>query len=144
MGKQILYIEDNLNNMLLVKRIVQAEGHDFLAAENGEDGWQLAGEQKPDLIFIDLRLPGKIDGLELLQRFKADINLKNIPAVVLTAYGRGDAESKARAAHCDGFLHKPADIQQIQAVIRHYVGPPTRQPYFTPQRLQRLAMFHSH
>ena len=143
MGKQILYVEDNLNNMLLVKRIVQAEGHDFLAAENGENGWQLAVDRLPDLIFIDLRLPGEIDGFELLRRLKADLNLKHVPAVVLTAYGRGDAATKAKAARCDGLLHKPADIQQVQAVIRHYVGPPIRQPYLTPQRLQQLARYRS-
>lgn len=143
MTKLILYVEDHLNNMLLVKRIVLAEGHEFLAAENGEEGWRLAIERKPDLIFVDLRLPGKVDGLELLRRFKANSDLKSIPTIVLTAYGQGDAENRAKAAGCDVFLHKPADIQQIRAMIRQFVGPPARQPFLTPQRLQQLAAIRS-
>jgi CheY-like chemotaxis protein len=143
MAKLILYVEDHLYNMLLVKRIVEAEGHDFLAAGDGEEGWRLAVEREPNLIFVDLRLPGKIDGLELLSRFKADPNLKSIPKIVLTAYGQGDAENRAMAAGCDEFLHKPADIQQIRAMIRQYVGPPARQPFLTPQRLQQLASYRS-
>lgn len=122
MTKRILYVEDHFNNMLLVKRIVTSEGHDFLTAADGESGWIMALEQRPDLIFVDLRLPGEIDGFELLRRLKSDPHLKNIPAVVLTAYGLGDAETKAAEAGCDGFLHKPADILQIRAVIRNYVG----------------------
>ena len=62
MAKSVLYVEDNFNNALLVKRIVQAEGHAFLNAIDGEEGWQLASAQMPDLIFVDLRLPGTIDG----------------------------------------------------------------------------------
>lgn len=143
MAKLILYVEDHLYNMLLVKRIVEVEGHDFLAAGNGEEGWQLAVERKPDLIFVDLRLPGEIDGFELLRRFNAEPNLRFIPTIVLTAYGQGDAEDRALAAGCDEFLHKPADIQQIRAMIRRYVGPPARQPFLTPQRLQQLAAFRS-
>jgi CheY-like chemotaxis protein len=54
--------------------------------------------------------------------------LRDVPAVVLTAYGHGQAMAEAQAAGCDGFLHKPADIQQIQAAIRQHVGPPERPP----------------
>lgn len=143
MAKLILYVEDHLYNMLLVKRIVEAEGHDFLSAENGEEGWQLAVERKPDLIFVDLRLPGEINGLELLRRFKAAPSLRFVPKIVLTAYGQGEAENRAMEAGCDEFLHKPADILQIRALIRQYVGPPARQPFLTPQRLQQLATIRS-
>jgi two-component system cell cycle response regulator DivK len=141
MAKLILYVEDHLNNMLLVKRIVQAEGHEFLAAADGMVGWQLANEHVPDLIFVDLRLPGDIDGYGMLRMLKEDAALNHIPAVVLTAYGHGDAQRRAKEAGCDGFLNKPADIQQIRAIIRQYVGPPANQPFLTPQRLQKLALY---
>ena len=122
MTKTVLYVEDNFNNALLVKRIVQAEGHVFLNATDVEEGWQLALEQLPDLIFVDLRLPGALDGLALMERLKAEPELRNVPAIVLTAYGRTSVIKQAREAGCDGFLHKPADIRQIRAVIREHVG----------------------
>ncbi|MCI0398839.1 MAG: response regulator [Chloroflexi bacterium] len=140
MAKRILYVEDHFNNMLLVKRIVQAEGHEFLSAADGESGWVAAVESQPDLIFVDLRLPGMVDGYELLRRLKADARLKHVPAVVLTAYGHGDAEEKAIAAGCDGFLHKPADIQQVREVIRQYVGPPARPPFVLPPNRLRYSL----
>jgi len=137
MTKRILYVEDHFNNMLLLKRIVMAEGHEFLTAVDGEKGWELAKAEQPDLIFIDLHLPGEIDGYELLRRLKEDDELKRIPAVVLTAYGHGAAEVRAKAAGCDDFLHKPADIRQVRAVIRHYVGASDRKSFSTQAILAR-------
>lgn len=126
MNKRILYVEDNFNNMLLVKRIVEAEGHAFLTTAEGEDGWRLAYEEQPDLIFVDLLLAGTIDGFELLRRLKKTPSLERIPVIILTAYGHGEIEERARYAGCDGFLHKPADIRQIRDVIRHFLGDPIR------------------
>ena len=122
MKKRILYVEDNPNNMLLVKRILRAEGHEMLEAADGESGWDMALREHPDLILVDLRLPGEIDGFELIRRIKAKPELSRIPLVVLTAYGSLEAEKEAEAAGCDGFLHKPATIQQIQAVLRQFLG----------------------
>jgi CheY-like chemotaxis protein len=144
MTRQILYVEDHFNNMLLVKRIVEAEGHHFLTAADGESGWTLALEHRPDLIFVDLRLPGTVDGFELLQRLKSDPWLSGIPAVVLTAYGEGDVEARATEAGCDGFLHKPADILQVRSVIRKYVGSEASQTYQGKQgRMQFAGIHHS-
>jgi two-component system cell cycle response regulator DivK len=137
MKKRILYVEDHFNNMLLLKRIVMAEGHEFLTAVDGEKGWELAKVEQPDLIFIDLHLPGEIDGYELLRRLKEDDELKRIPSVVLTAYGHGAAEVRAKAVGCDDFLHKPADIRQVRAVIRHYVGASDRKSFSTQAILAR-------
>lgn len=126
MGRKILYVEDHFNNMLLLKRIVEAEGHEFSSAADAQGGLDKALAWRPDLIFVDLHLPGTMNGQELLRRLKASPTLRDVPAVVLTAYGHDQAMAEARAAGCDGFLHKPADIQQIQAVIRQYMGPSLR------------------
>lgn len=121
---QVLYIEDHPNNTLLIQRVIQNEGHQFLHAADGESGRLTLQTNRPDLIFVDLRLPGDISGFDLIRYIKTTLELKDIPVVVLTAYGRGDAETEAEAAGCDAFLHKPADIRQVRAVIRQYLGEP--------------------
>jgi two-component system, cell cycle response regulator DivK len=121
---QVLYVEDHPNNVLLIQRIVKAEGHAFLHAVDGESGRITLETNHPDLIFVDLRLPGKVDGFELIHYIKSTPRLRDIPVVVLTAYGRGDAEQKAEDAGCDAFLHKPADIREVRAVIRQFLGEP--------------------
>jgi two-component system cell cycle response regulator DivK len=125
---QVLYIEDHPNNVLLIQRIVKAEGHTFLHAIDGESGRLALQTNRPDLIFVDLRLPGKIDGYELIRYIKSKRALKNIPVVVLTAFGYGDAERKAEEAGCDAFIHKPADIREVRAIIRQYLGDPILSP----------------
>lgn len=121
---QILYVEDHPNNVLLIQRIVKAEGHSFLHAVDGESGRAILQSSQPDLIFVDLRLPGQINGYDLIRYIKSTPRLQSIPVVVLTAYGRGDAEQKAEEAGCDAFLHKPADIREVRTVIRRYLGEP--------------------
>lgn len=121
---QVLYVEDHPNNVLLIQRIVKAEGHSFLHAADGESGRAALQTNRPDLIFVDLRLPGQIDGYQLIRFIKSSPRLQSIPVVVLTAYGRGDAEQMAEEAGCDAFLHKPADIREVRAIIRQYLGEP--------------------
>lgn len=122
MKKRILYVEDNPNNMLLIRRIMQAEGHELLEAVDAESGWNLIMAQRPDFILLDLSLPG-IDGLELTRIVRADPDLQSIPIVALTAHGDADIERMAREAGCNEFLHKPAKIQQIRDAIDRYLSP---------------------
>ncbi|MFZ0544773.1 MAG: response regulator [Candidatus Promineifilaceae bacterium] len=121
---EVLYIEDHPNNVLLIQRIVQAEGHAFTHAVDGESGRLVLQSAHPDLIFVDLRLPGQLSGFDLIRFIKSQPRLRDIPVVVLTAYGYGDAEEEAEEAGCDAFLHKPADIREVRAVIRQYLGDP--------------------
>lgn len=124
----VLYIEDHPNNVLLIQRIVKAEGHSFIHAVDGESGRLTLQNTRPDLIFVDLRLPGQLNGYDLIRYIKSRPDLKSVPVVVLTAYGKGDAEQKAEEAGCDAFLHKPADIREVRAVIRSYLGEPILAP----------------
>jgi CheY-like chemotaxis protein len=124
MNKHILYVEDHPNNRLLVQRIVQAEGHQFLAAVDGETGWFTAVTQQPDLIFMDLHLPGGITGFDLTRQIKQHPALSHIPIIALTAFGNDEAEQAALEAGCVDFLRKPADIRQIRNVMRQYLGSP--------------------
>jgi len=122
MKKRILYIEDNLNNRLVVKRILEAEGYELIEAVDGESAWGIIERESPDLILIDLFLPG-MDGLEFTKLIKSDPRFRDIPLVALTAYGDTPIEKAMRRAGCDDFLHKPANVQQIRAVTHRFLGP---------------------
>jgi two-component system, cell cycle response regulator DivK len=126
MNKHVLYVEDHPNNRLLVQRIVQAEGLEFLAAADAEAGWHTAVTHQPDLIFTDLHLPGGLNGFDLTRQLRQHPTFTHTPIIALTAFGNDEAEQAALAAGCDGFLRKPADIRQIRAVLRQYLGEPTR------------------
>ena len=116
----VLYVEDNPRNMLLVKRILEADGHTMLEATDGRAGWQMALSERPSLILVDLHLPGAMSGFDLIRRLKQHPTLQQTPVIVLTAYGEGEVERAARAAGCDEFLVKPADIRQIRAAINRF------------------------
>ncbi|MEM7335821.1 MAG: response regulator [Chloroflexota bacterium] len=122
MSKQILYVDDNLPNRLLVKRIVEAEGYTLLEAEDAVNGWETAVANTPDLILMDLHLPGDSSGYDLTRRIKMTPNLSHIPIVAITAHGHSEAEAQAMSAGCIGFLHKPADIRQIRQTLRQYLN----------------------
>lgn len=122
MNKRILYVEDNLNNVLLVQRILTADGHDLLVAPNATAGWETAVTQQPDLILMDLHLPGDMNGLELTQRLKQQPELRHIPIVALTAHDSVEVETAALAAGCNGFLRKPADLRQIRQTLHTFLN----------------------
>lgn len=121
MKKRILYVDDDPQNRLLVKRILHLQGLELLEAVDGKSGWETALRELPDFIFIDLLLPD-IDGFELTRRIKASPELSHIPVVTLTAYGNAEIEQIAKEAGFDGFLHKPPDRQQIQAVLARFLS----------------------
>lgn len=104
MSKRILCVEDNPQNMRLVRKILTHQGYDVLEAGDGLTGVQIALEQTPDLVLMDLNLPD-IDGLEATQRIKQQAN--HIPIVALTANAMFGDEERCLAAGCDGYISKP-------------------------------------
>ena len=118
--RRILYVDDNPNNLLFVKRIVEAEGYELIEACDGEQGWTTAVMERPDFIIVDLLMPG-IDGFTLTRRIKATPELRHIPIVTLTAYGTPEVERKARAVGCLALLQKPTDVSEIRNVIEKYL-----------------------
>ena len=122
MAKQVLYVEDNPNNVLLVQRILAAEGHHLLVAPDAAAGWEAAVTHRPDLILMDLHLPGEMNGLELTQQIKQQPELQHIPIVALTAHDSVEVETAALAAGCSGFLRKPADLRQIRQTLHAFLN----------------------
>lgn len=118
-AKRILYIEDNEQNRRLIRKLLKFNGYEVLEAEDGLKGIAVAAREHPDLILMDINLPG-IDGMEATSRLKSSPDLADIPIVALTAAAmRGDRE-RIMAAGCDGYLQKPIDPHLVLETIRQY------------------------
>ncbi len=115
----ILYVEDNFENKLFVRRVIESMGHEMLEAENGLDSLAIAAEKIPDLILMDVNIPG-MDGLETTTRMKQNPRLAHIPVIALTANAmKGDRE-RCLAAGCDGYMQKPVGVSDLRREITRY------------------------
>lgn len=120
-GAMILYIEDNPENRLLIRRILQAEGYNVLEAEDASDALEMLREHHPDLILMDINLP-EIDGYALTSQIKSTPGMDNVPIVALTAnVMKGDRERTIRAG-CDGYIQKPIDVDTLPVQISRYLS----------------------
>jgi len=115
----ILYVEDNFENKLFVRRVIESMGHEMMEAENGFDSLTLAAERKPDMILMDVNIPG-MDGLETTTKFKADPGLADIPIIALTANAMKGDKERCLAAGCDGYMQKPVGVSDLRREITHY------------------------
>ena len=125
MTHNILYVEDNPDNLLLVKRVLQAGGYNVLEAKNGTEGLDIATNQEVDLILLDINLPD-IDGYEVARRLRSssDSRLTYVPIIAITANAlKGDAE-KALEAGCDVYMSKPINIRELRARVEAFVPSP--------------------
>lgn len=117
----ILYIEDNVSNRELVKRVLQVEGYEVLEAPDGLSGLRLAQQHTPDLILMDINLP-EMDGYAVTATLRQIEALDQTPIVALTAnVMRGDRE-KSLSAGCDGYIRKPIDIDALPTQIARYLA----------------------
>ena len=117
----VLVIEDNPVNLELVVAILELEGYQSLTAETAERGLRLAEAARPDLILMDLHLPG-ITGYEAARTLKTDPTTAAIPVVALTAQAMRGDEQRAREAGCDAYLTKPLDPEALRATLRRLLG----------------------
>jgi len=117
----ILYVEDNPDNMRLVKRALGAKGYTVHEAQNGLEGLQRADELTPDVILLDINLPD-IDGYEVARRLRQSSNaaLHYVPIIAITANAlKGDAE-KALAAGCDVYMAKPINVRELWSRVEAF------------------------
>jgi CheY-like chemotaxis protein len=120
--KKVLYIEDNDDNVYMLKmRLELLDEFEVLAAEDGEKGCVMAAAERPDLILMDLEMP-IIDGWEATRRLKGDPQTRDIPIIALSAHALAGSREKALAAGCDEFDTKPIEFDRLVATMRRVLA----------------------
>ncbi|MDX1520510.1 MAG: hybrid sensor histidine kinase/response regulator [Anaerolineae bacterium] len=121
MSKKILYIEDNQANRMLVSQVLAGAGFTVIEAIDGLSGIQMAREEKPDLILMDINIPG-IDGHEAATRIKSLPEMNNTPIVAVTARVMAGDRERALTAGCDGYIAKPIDVDRLPQQVSEFLG----------------------
>jgi two-component system cell cycle response regulator DivK len=120
MTKRILVVEDQEDNMQILRDLLSSAGYEMIEAQDGEAAVRIAVSERPDLILMDIQLP-LLDGYEATRRIRADPALCATPIIVITSYALSGDEAKARAAGCDGYVSKPYSPRQLLVKIREYL-----------------------
>jgi two-component system cell cycle response regulator DivK len=117
---RILVVEDNPKNLKLVRDVLTHSGYEVIEATSGEDGVRLAGETAPDLILMDLQLPG-IDGAEALRRIRVSETNPDVPVVAVTAFAMNVDRQRAFDSGFDGFVEKPISVRGLPQQVRDFL-----------------------
>ncbi|HXW68632.1 MAG TPA: response regulator [Dissulfurispiraceae bacterium] len=122
MIKKILIVEDNEKNMYLLSFIIEKMKHRVLQAKSGEEGVDMALKELPDLILMDIQLPG-IDGLETIRRIRESGKSGDVPIIAVTSYAMTGDKERLLTAGCSGYIEKPINPETIMAEIASYLEP---------------------
>ena len=120
MSKLILAVEDQEDNMQILRDLLTNAGYEIVEAENGEKALAAVAKRRPDLILMDIQLP-IMDGYEATRRIKANPAYKDIPIIVVTSYALSGDEGKARDAGCDAYVTKPFVPRELLAKVRGFL-----------------------
>ncbi|UCD69159.1 MAG: response regulator [Betaproteobacteria bacterium] len=121
MSKRILVIEDQEDNRTIIRDLLAANDFEVIEAVTGEEGVAAAAREKPDLILMDIQLPG-LDGYEATRQIKANADVKETPIIAVTSYALSGDDKKAFAAGCDGYVTKPFSPRQLLAKIKEFLA----------------------
>jgi two-component system, cell cycle response regulator DivK len=117
---RILVVEDNPKNLKLLRDVLQFSGYEVIEATSGEDGVRLAASEQPDLILMDLQLPG-IDGAEALRRIRAGERTREVPVVAVTAFAMDHDREHAFASGFTGYVEKPISIRRLPQQVKDFL-----------------------
>ena len=120
MSKRILVVEDHEDNRQILRVLLGSAGYQMIEAHDGETALTIAASERPDLILMDIQLPG-LDGYEATRRIKADPALSGIPIIAVTSYALSGDEDKARAAGCSAYVAKPYSPLELLKKLREYL-----------------------
>lgn len=118
--RRILVVEDNEKNMYLISFIIGKMGHQVIQARTGEEGVELAVNERPDLILMDIQLPG-IDGLETTRRIRQSDRGSQIPIIAITSHAMTGDRERLIEAGCNGYIEKPINPETIMGDIAAYL-----------------------
>jgi len=121
MTPRILVVEDQEDNRRIIRDLLASAGYQMIEALDGESGVRLAETERPDLILMDIQLPG-LDGYEATRRIKTNPELRAIPIIVVTSYALSGDDVKAMQAGCDAYVAKPFSPRQLLAKIREFLA----------------------
>ena len=116
-GELILIVEDNANNRMLVRDVLQSRGYQTAETETGEEALALARDARPALILMDIQLPG-MNGMDALARLRADASTRDIPVMAVTASAMTHDRQKIMAAGFDAYQSKPLNIREFVEAVR--------------------------
>ena len=120
---KILLVEDNEMNRDLLSRRLERKGFQVVMAADGQQGLDMAANEVPDLILMDIQLP-EVSGLEVTKWLKDDADLKRIPVVAVTAFAMKGDEERIREGGCEAYLSKPISVGKFIETVRHFLGNP--------------------
>ena len=121
MSKRVLVVEDHEENRRIVRLLLGSAGIEMIEAATGEEGVSKAEQERPDLILMDIQLPG-LDGYEATRRIKSNPALRHIPIIVVTSYALSGDDVKAFEAGCDAYVTKPFVPRELLAKVREFLG----------------------
>ena len=119
-SRRILVVEDNPLNLKLVRDVLQFAGYDVIEAHSGEEGLRAAQDDPPDLVLMDLQLPG-IDGTETLRRLRQGSLGRDVPVVAVTAFAMAEDRERATLAGFDGYVEKPISVRELPGQIEAFL-----------------------
>ena len=119
--RRILVVEDNPLNLKLVRDVLRVAGYHVIEAHTGEEGLRIAREDPPDLVLMDLQLPG-IDGTETLHRLRQDGLGRDVPVVAVTAFAMAEDRERATLAGFDGYVEKPISVRALPGQIEAFLS----------------------
>ena len=120
-GKTVLLVEDNEDNRIVYATMLKHYGYRVVETANGEDVVEIAREENPDLVLMDISLPG-IDGWTATQRLRDEEETSHIPVVAVTAHALPEDRAKAEAVDCNGYLTKPCEPRRLLEEVQRIIG----------------------
>jgi two-component system cell cycle response regulator DivK len=120
MTNRVLVVEDQYDNRRILRDLLTSAGYEMIEAVTGEEGVTIAEQQRPDLILMDMQLPG-IDGYESTRRIKANPELKSIPIIAVTSYAMSGDDLLAYKSGCDAYVTKPFSPRRLIAKISEFL-----------------------